>query len=151
MSRQGQSGGQSFLISAIVGGVVGFVILALFNLLPIIGFLLGLFGIGVGGAVAGGLYRGETIDGLKAGAAAGVVTAIPATLLVGLIVVLFGGVAGLSAIGAAAEAGSGSSAAGGVLGTVLFFGFGAVVMLIGTGINAVIGAIGGVVGVSLAD
>ncbi len=150
MSRQGQLEGQSLLISAIVGGVTGFVIFTLFNLLPIIGFLFGVIGIAAGGAIAGVLYRGEPTDGLKAGAAAGVVTAIPATLLVGLIVVVFGGVAGLSAISAAAEAG-GSSAAGGVLGAILLLGGGTVVLLIGLGLNALIGAIGGVVGVSVVD
>lgn len=117
VDEQDPGRGTSTPLNAVIGGVVG-IVLSFVPLSPVLG-----------GAVAGYLEGGDTDDGLKVGALAGLVTLVPIALVgfVLLFVVGFGG----------------TPAAFGILGLVgLFF-----VALYTVGL----GALGSVIGVAVED
>lgn len=121
--RSGANGGdRSLLVDAVIGAVVT---LALF-FLPFVGTI-------VGGAVAGYLHER---DGLKVGALAGFLAAIPAVLIAVLGVSLFAFVPDtVGAIGVG----------------VAFVLVAIVAVLVAGAINAALGALGGYVGVAIRE
>ncbi|MFB6353833.1 MAG: DUF5518 domain-containing protein [Halobacteriales archaeon] len=115
---------RSIWLNALVGGIVT-VVTAFVPFSPVLG-----------GGVAGYLQQGADRDGLRVGALAGLLAAVPLIAIVGLVVLVVG---------------VGIAATGEVAGPVFVIGILLVVALFVVGYTVVLSAIGGLVGAALAD
>jgi len=125
------------LTAGVIGGVAGFAIAVTFNVVPVVGTVLGLAGPVIGGGIAGYLRGSNTKESTLTGALAGVVGSIPLVLFAGLVLVLFG----------ALLVGDGGdiTVSGGLMIVAAFIVVFAVVL------SAVLSAIGGAIGAGLTD
>lgn len=115
---------RSIWLNALVGGVVT-VVTAFVPFSPVLG-----------GGVAGYLQQGGDREGLRVGALAGLLAAVPLVAIVGLIVLVVG---------------VGIAASGEVAGPVFVIGILLVVALFVVGYTVALSAVGGLVGAALAD
>lgn len=115
---------RSIWLNALVGGVVT-VVTAFVPFSPVLG-----------GGVAGYLQQGGDRAGLRVGALAGLLAAVPLVAIVGFVVLVVG---------------VGIAASGEVAGSVFVIGILLVVALFVVGYTVALSAVGGLVGAALAD
>jgi len=121
--------GQSTLVSVLVGAVAAVVASVVLGPLAAI----------VGGAVAAYLFGGDRSDGLRVGAYAGAVSAVPLVGVAGLVVLgvgLFGVVGAAGGVGMGPGMGMGLGVAGFLLVVLL-------ILLVGLVVSTGLGALGG--------